>query len=136
MGYNIEVSFNILKNRNTSEMEKEIISIANDNLCADYYNYYEMENAHIPRNHCVFSVVFKQQHIPFMLNFLRDVKKRKGLYVESIYDENENKLIYASPYYLSTMNKEGVSKYKQNKKERSYSEDEITILNEIVKEKN
>jgi len=135
MGYNIEVSFNILKNRNTTEMEKEIISIAVDNSCSHYYNTYEMENTRIPRNHCVFTTHFDEMKIEQMLNFLRTIKKRKGIYIECIYDENTNNLIYASTYYLSAMKKECAVDYKERKRARSYSEEEIEILNEVKQKK-
>ncbi len=135
MGYNIEVSFNILKNRNTSEMEKDIISIALDNSCSHFYNCYEMENLRIPRNHCVFTTYFEEEKTLYMLKFLRDIKKRKGIYIESIYDENKNNVLYASRYYLSTMRKESAIQYKEQKKKNAYSEEENRILNEVKPKK-
>jgi hypothetical protein len=131
MGYNIEISFNILKNPNTSQMEKEIISIALANSCNHFHNFYEMENGHIPRNHSIFTTHFDEHKIQNILNFLRDIKKTKGLYIESIYDDEANKLLYASTYYLTTMRKDCANQFKQEKRVRSYSEDELIILNEL-----
>ena len=92
-----------------------------------------MENGHIPRNHCVFTTHFDANQIPFMLNFLRDIKKTKGLYIESIYDDEANKLLYASTYYLTSMRKECASQFKEEKRSRSYSEEELIILNQLKK---
>jgi len=131
MGYNIEISFNILKNPNTSQMEKDIISIALANSCNHFHNFYEMENGHIPRNHSVFTTNFDENKIEYILGFLRDIKKTKGLYIESIYDDETNKLLYASTYYLTTLGKQTASQFKKEKRVRSYSEDELIILNEL-----
>lgn len=131
MGYNIEVSFNILKNKNTTEMEKKIIALAIVNSCNHFYNLYEMENGRIPRNHSVFAIHFDDNKILFMLNFLREIKKTKGLYIESIYDDEANKLLYASTYYLTTMRKDCASQFKEEKRTRTYSEDELTILKQV-----
>ena len=133
MGYNIEVSFNILKHTNVSEIEQTIISLAKNCHCTFFYSYCEMErNVAIQRNHMVITVHF-ENNMDHLLIFLHNIKKRKGIYIESIYNEETNQLLYASPYYLTIMDKFMSKKYQSNKRSRSYSEDETIILNEIDK---
>ena len=133
MGYNNEVSFNMLKHTNVSEMEQTIISLAKNCHCTFFYSYCEMErNVAIQRNHMVITVHF-ENNMDHLLIFLHHIKKRKGIYIESIYNEETNQLLYASPYYLTIMDKFMSKKYQSNKRSRSYSEDETIILNEIDK---
>ena len=132
MGYNIEVSFNLFKNNNVSELEKQVVSIAEDYHCDSHYKCYEMEkHLHSQRNHVVMNILFDEFKIFLFIHFLRDIKKIKGLFIESIYDDNINELLYASQYYLTIMDKNCAYNYKLNKRKRSYSEDDIMILKEV-----
>lgn len=134
MGYNIEVSFNIFKNSNVTELEGYIISIAKTCECNFFYSNCEMEkNLHIQRNHTVITINFDDKNMQQLLKFLNSIKKIKGIYIESIYNENTNGIIYASQYYLTLMDKNSCKTYKLTKRERSYSEDDTLILNEIDK---
>jgi len=134
MGYIIEVSFNLWKYKNVSELEEMVISTAKDCLCDFYYSHCEMEkNLSIQRNHMVITVNFDQTNIDSLLCFLKKIKKIKEIYLESIFNEETNGLIYASHYYRTTMDKSLSRNYQSTKRERSYSEDETMILKEIQK---
>ena len=131
MGYNIEVSFNMLKNRNVTELEEAIISMAKDCDCTFYYSNCEMEkNLVIQRNHMVITVIFDQSKMDAILQFIKEMKRTKGIYIESIFNEETNGMIYASQYYLTLMDKHLSKTYKR---ERSYSEEDIFILKEVKK---
>ena len=133
MGYNIEVSFNMLKHTNVSEMEQTIISLAKKCNCTFFYSYCEMEKyVAVQRNHMVITIHF-ENNMDHLLIFLHNIKKRKGIFIESIYNEETNQLLYASQYYLTIMDKFLSKNYQTNKRTRSYSEDETMILNEIDK---
>jgi len=137
MGYNIEVSFNILKNRNVTELEDAIISMAKDCDCSFHYSNCEMgKNQAIQRNHMVITLVFDQSKLKAILQFIKDMKRTKGIYIESIFNEETNGMIYASQYYLTLMDKHLSKTYQSNKRERSYSEEDISILKEVEKRKN
>jgi hypothetical protein len=128
MGYNIELSFNILKHSNVTELQNNIINLANDCLCNSYYNNYEYDNnvKHI-RLHSITIVNFDNSEINNFIKFLKNIKSIKGLYIETIYDDDSSIILYASKYY----NKEMITK--EYNKNRSYSEEEKTILNSIGK---
>ena len=134
MWYNIEVSFNALKH-NISETKELISNIALENGCENYYNDYEFEkNLRYNRNHFVFTFIFQDYNIDNIVKFLKKMKSLKGTYVESIYDDDRNNMLFASSLYLSQFMDKHIAKvYKMNKRERSYSEDDIKILNTIQK---
>ena len=131
MGYNIEVSFNILKNSSVSEIKNMIINGANG--CEFCYEHYEYDShTQFKRNHCVMTVYFSETNITELVKFVKFIRKIKGIYLESIYDDSERYILYASQYYITQkMNKICGKSYKKERRERSYSEDENMILNSI-----
>jgi len=134
MGYNIEISINIKKNPNLTEVKKIITDLALDYNCNHYYYLYEIENSTIPRNHCVIVVNFDDCDIFSCATFLKKIRKMKDLYIECIYEDNVAcKLIYASQYYITTMEKDKAIKYNKFKRERSLSDNEKVLLDEVVK---
>lgn len=136
MGYNIEVSFNTLKH-NIHDTQELIIKIALENGCNSYYNDFEFDNnLRYNRNHCIFTIIFQDYNIDDIVRFLQIMKKIKGIFIESIYDNDSNKILFASKLYLTQMMDKHLAKmFKNNKRERSYSEDDMLILNTIQKSK-
>ena len=135
MGYNIEISFNMLKHSNVSELKQYITDFALECNCNHYYYLYELEGkCKLPRNHCVIVVNFEDDEIFNCSLFVKQVRKmKKDLYIECIYeDEIMCKLIYASQYYLTTMDKDKVIKYNKFKRERSLSDNEKLILDQVT----
>ena len=135
MGYNIEVSFNIFKNSNVTELLNTIKTCAEECGCEYHYYDYEYEhNVHFKRNHCVFTIVFTQYDLFYLLDFIKFVRSKKELYLESIYDDYSRKILYASQYYITQkMDKSNGKCFKKERRERSYSDDENMILNIIKK---
>ena len=133
MGYNIEVSINMMKHPNESEIKREITDFALELNCDHYYYLYEIENKNrIPRNHVVIVVNFGDSEIFNCAHFLKTIKKMKNLHIECIYDDEiACNLLYASQYYLSTVEKDKVIKYNKNKRERSLSDNDKTILEPV-----
>ena len=137
MGYNIEVSFNALK-QNISETQDLIITTALENGCNYYNNDFEFENnLRYNRNHCVITLTFQNYEgsdIDYIVKFLKIIKNLKGIYIESIYDDDTNNILFASKFYLTQMMDKHIAKmYKLNKRERSYSEDDTLIMNIMQK---
>ena len=132
MGYNIELSFNILKN---SSLKDSVKFIAKECNCDSFYEDYEYETkAQFKRNHCIMSINFSQNNMNYLLQFLRFIRGRVGLYLELIYDEETSIILYASQYYITQkMNKSNGKTFKIERRERSYSDDENMILNTIRK---
>jgi hypothetical protein len=133
MGYNIEVAFNVLKQSNVQEIEDKIINMAIDNNCNFYYDDFEFQtNIKFQRNHYVVTINFNND-INYIVKFIKNIRKIKGTYIESIYEDKSSQLLYASQYYTTqNMDKHLATKYKLNKRERSYSEDDTIILNTIT----
>jgi len=135
MGYSIEVSFSILKNSSVTEVKNMIINGAEECGCDSFQEDYEYEaHAQFKRNHCVITLKFSNPEISEMIRFLRFIRTRCGVYLELIYDENEYYILYASQYYITQkMDKCHGKTYKNEKRERSYSDDENMILKSIKK---
>jgi hypothetical protein len=135
MGYDIEVSFNIVKHSSVTELQNIIQKIANESICKFFYQDYEFENnTQYKRNHSLFTINFDSEFIHNFIYFIKNIKKIDGIYIESIYDDNVNILLYASKYYQTQlMDKHLAKNYKVNKRTRSYSEDHISILSELDK---
>jgi hypothetical protein len=135
MGYNIELSFDILKHSSISEIQNIIKELANKNKCNYCYEDYEYEtNVQYKRQHCIMTTHFENSNIKYLVEFLKNISNMEGLHIEVIFDEELNKILYASKYYQTQkMNKYIVKEYNSNKRERSYSEDDTLILDAINK---
>jgi hypothetical protein len=134
MGYNIEVSFNVYKNCSVTETQDNIKILATNSGCNYFYEDYEFENnIQYQRRHYLITVNFeKNTNINFINDFLRNIKRQKGLYIESIYDDETNVILYASKYYQTQKMLKG-NNYKEERKKRSYSEDDMQIINVMKK---
>ena len=135
MGYNIEVSFNVLKNGSIIHLLESLKNCAEECLCEDFLEDYEFENkTQFQRRHCIVSVIFSHSKIFNMVKFINDIKKNNGLYIETIYDDTNNKILYASQYFITQkMDKYIAKEFKTEKRKRSYSDDEMMILKTISK---
>jgi len=133
MGYNIEVSFNVLKNGSVTELQENVKSYAEECGCQQIYEDYEFENkTQFQRRHCIISAIFLQTNMSGLNDFVKFIKRQNGLYLESIYDDDSNMILYASQYYITQkMNKSLAKEFVIEKRKRSYSEDETMILNTI-----
>ncbi len=135
MGYNIEVSFNVLKNGSVIELLNEVRNFAEECFCENFYEDYEFENkVQFQRRHCLISVIFPQEKLNSMIKFLNNIRKNKGLFIELIYDENNHTILYASQYFITQkMDKYCAKEFNTQKRKRSYSDDETMILNAVSK---
>jgi hypothetical protein len=129
MGYYVEISFNMLKETHFSEFENTIVDIANSYNCESIYLISEEDGTiKIPRYHCVFVIHFIDENFDNFIKFLRIIKHSKKGNIESIYDNDIHKLLYASSYYLSKINKEASNKYKNFIKNKNFTIQENTLL--------
>ena len=135
MGYTIELSFNVINNCSVTEVLQGVKVYAEECGCEQIYEDYEFENKiQFIRRHCIITANFSQLNIVEMIKFLKFIKSYRDLYLESIYDETSNILLYASKYYVTQkMDKNLAQDFKIEKRKRSYSEDETLILDTIKK---
>ena len=132
MGYNIDISLNVFKICDIDSLKEKIINIAIDNNCEDYYYEYEFElHYNFQRNHCVITVNFCD-NIIYFVSFLSKLKSIQNISIEVIYKDNPINIIHASNYYCNKMmDKILAQNYRLNRRERSYSEDETSILRQL-----
>lgn len=137
MGYTIEVSFDITKNSSVTQLQDTIRNVAKECECESFYEDYEYDShVQFKRNHCVMTAIFSQKNIDELLYFLQFIKRTEGIFLEMIYDDIANLVLYASQYYITQkMNKINGNIYKKERRERSYSDDENMILSIIKKNK-
>lgn len=138
MGYSIEVSFDVMQHSNVTEIQNEIKKLATKCGCKLFYEDYEFENNLLhQRKHCVITVTFDTDDIYYLIYFLKNIQCKKYIYLETIYDDYSRQFLYASQYYISQKMDKGYSKiFKEERRKRSYSEDDTLILDTINKNKN
>jgi hypothetical protein len=135
MGYSIEVSFNILKHSSVTETQNFILNLATTYGCISCYVDYEFEtNVQYKRNHNIIVINFENANIYKLIEFLKKIKITSGIFIETIFDDNMNMILYASKYYVThKMDKLLAKEYSKNKRIRSYSEDDTLILKTVIK---
>ena len=135
MGYSIEVSFSILKNSSVTEVKNMIINGAEECGCDSFHDDYEYDShTQFKRNHCVITLNFLKTDITDLIRFIKFIRSRCDIHLESIYDDNEYYILYASQYYITQkMDKCHGKTYNKEKRERSYSDDENMILQSLKK---
>jgi hypothetical protein len=127
MSYTVEIEFYINKHTNLTEL--------NNILCAKIEEHNgivwlkdvecENDNTKIQRIHSITIAKFEGNDAYFnVLLFIKKMKKIKPFIVNSIYDEMNHKLIYASKHYLSQQ----IVKNGKVKRIRSYSETDINMF--------
>jgi hypothetical protein len=136
MGYEIEVSIDLRKEKNISALLDLVNTIAYNNNCDNFYKFtdYERSNRKIKRNSHVMIFCFEDEKFVNMTSFLKEIveKYKKKFHIESIYEIDHNSLIYASSYYMELMEKEQKDNYKHRRQNRSFSETEYFILRDIL----
>ena len=115
MGYEIELSYDL---GITSSVRDIIIKKAYRCSCEFHYIQYELEGRRrqIYKKRAIITFIFSKDGLP-MQSFIRYIKNIKAVYIECIStDTGSFEIIYASPKYLSIMNKDQAQKYKEKKK--------------------
>lgn len=116
MTYTIEMSYNI--NKYGNKFRHKIIENAEYYQCKSNSYLYEFEgHKQTQRSHCIISVVFSDDNINKMIEFIKTIKGIKNIYIEVIFNDN-NKIIYKSAYYKK------INKIKDIK----HTEQEINLL--------
>lgn len=133
MGYNIEISVNMLKETKFSEVEKTIEDMAEFYKCDNIYSLTEEDGTKkIPRYHCIYVINFMYDNFENLIKFLKFIKKFKSSYIECVYDNDIYKLLYASSFYLKSLDKELSKKYKNFIKDKNFTPNENKLLRELI----
>jgi hypothetical protein len=135
MNISVDLSINLNK-YNPSSIESFFQDIL-VNFNIKYYEDYEFDNSNkIQRNHkiyiflisCVDSEEDNSENQFHFWSFIYQIKKIKGISIESIFDNDKNKVLYSSSYYRNYLGVIG-----NRKRTRSYSESDAAILENFLK---
>ena len=134
MGYNIELSINMLNVTKFSEIENTIYDVAETYNCNNIYSLNEEDGTlKIPRYHCVYVVTFSEDSFDDLIKFVKFIKNCKiSCYIECIYNDNIFKLLYASSYYLNNSNRELSKKYKKFIENKIFTPSEYKLLTVLI----
>ena len=135
MAYQIEISVNLNKITNLSEIKQLLLNKADDCKLEDYYIIYEHmgKNRQIYRNHCIITFFFLE-HDELLAEFIRYAKKIKNISIESLgLDKGKFELMYASKKYLNMMEKEYVDRYFTLKRANKLYKQDSIIFKAILK---
>jgi hypothetical protein len=134
MGYNIEISVNILKETKISEIENTIVDNAELYGCESVVLMSEEDGTgKIPRYHMIFVINFFEDNFENFMKFIKFIKEYKKCYIESIYNNSISKLLYASSNYLTNIDKEISNNYRKFINEKKFTPIENILLKEFVK---
>lgn len=117
MSFRIEISFDIRKTKNVTEMKELIKNLSikyNADMC--FFDHEIMGHGRtINRNHAIAIAYFSEQDK--IINFIKTIKKINGIYIECVgMDDGLFILIYASKKYLNFMDKFKAKEYISDKK--------------------
>ena len=133
MGYTIEISVNVLKEKKITEIEKMISDTAIFYNCNKIYTDSEEDGTlKIPKYHIIIIVNFLDEQIENFDKFVKFIKGYKSTYIECIYNNDKYKLVYASPCYLKNIEKDASQKYKQFINDRNFSPNEFILLQNFM----
>lgn len=120
MAYQIEISINLNKIHNLTEIKNMLLKKAESCKLQNHYSFYEHigKNRKIYRNHCILTLLF-QEHDELLAEFIKFVKIIKNINIESVgLDTGQFKLMYASKKYLNIMEKQFMENYINLKREK------------------
>jgi hypothetical protein len=134
MGYNIELSLNMLNVTKFSEVEKTIYYVAELYNCDNIYSFSEEDGTtKIPRYHYIYVIIFSDNSFDNLIKFVKFIKNyKKSCYIECVYDNDIYKLLYASSYYLNNSNKELSKKYKNFIENKIFTPNECKLLQVLI----
>ena len=135
MGYNIEISVNMIKETKFSEIETIIINTAELYGCESVVSMSEEDGTiKIPRYHMIFIINFVEDDFENFIKFIKFIKVYKKCYIESVYNNNSKcKLLYASSTYLKNIDNDISKKYKKFINEKIFTPDENMLIKELIK---
>ena len=137
MGYLLELSYNLKKERNHTITIDKMREIAYNNHCECFYVNYEFVGYRrkIYRNHCILTAHFSDDE-ENVCSFIKQIKNlpHNIIYIESLsYDDIIFKLIYVSKKYLNFMEKEKAKEYILKKKKGILYKYDSQMVKEILK---
>ena len=122
MGYAIELSFDARKHKSLLGNTEDRRKLASDYGCEMQYFMHEIEGKgrRTLRSDSIHVVLFHEEDLSNLLDFIRCIRREKAIYVECIYrDDCTCDLLYASPKYLQRMDKSFARTFKRKLKTKT-----------------
>jgi hypothetical protein len=122
MGYAIELSFDVRKQRSLVTTTEERRKLAIQYGCEMQYFMHEIEGKgrRILRSDGIQVILFSEEDVDSLLEFIRVVRRDRSTYVECVYrDDCTCELLFASPKYLQRMDKNLARTFKRKLKSRT-----------------
>jgi len=136
MVYIIEVSFNIHDHVRITKYNKELELLSQKYYCINYYFHYETYDMNNFKQKCIFTVYFdnEAQDIINITKYIKQLNKIPYIIIDSVYEDDSNKLLYASKYYIQQNHSDNIKEIRKSLNRR-YSETEYTIIKSIKHKK-
>lgn len=109
--------------------QKMLTDLAEKYNSTNYYFYIDPDIEQKNKT-CILVTTFNPEDMYSLILFIRDIKQKSKIYVDSIYN-SENKLYYASKTYLKLMNNKMSKKVKIDIK-KIYNEEDSILVKEII----
>jgi hypothetical protein len=133
MGYIIEISVNLLKETKLTEIENAIVYNAELYGCESVFLISEEDGTiKIPRYHMIFVINFLEFNFENFMKFIKFIKEYKKCYIESIQNNSNCKLIYASSRYLNNIDKTISNQYRKFINDKIFTPNEYILLKQFV----
>lgn len=119
MGYAVELSFNAKKTIGLLKKQEDITVKARQHNCTSQYNMIEMEGfgRSVHKSESIHVVMFDEDTISSMYEFIKYIRREKLAYVDCIYrDDCTCDLLYASGHYLRKLDKPSSLKIRRSLK--------------------
>ena len=132
MNISIDVSINL--NNHSPYLIEQFFKNILTNFKIRYYEDYEFDNINrYQRNHKLYTFIASHDNdynsLQFELwQFIYKLKRKRGINIESVFDNYKNKLLFSSSYYRNYLCYDGT-----RKRTRSYSEYDSDILKDFFK---
>ena len=132
-GYNIEISVNLFKQYNYIDLDRELKEKSQTHNCNDIYVFTDENIRKKKQLNCIYVINFCDEYFENLLQFISEIKRCKSYYIECIYKNDTYKLLYASTYYLNTIDKDIVVKYKKFIKNKIFTKNEKDVIYNFIK---
>ena len=103
MEYTIELTIDLRKNPNITEIKQTLSDLAEKYNAISNYFMHEIEghSVTIDRNDCIHTITFSSDNTTNLIKYIKIVNKLKFAKIDCIYQDNgQTNIIYASKKYL------------------------------------
>jgi hypothetical protein len=146
MGYVIEICFDLYKHLDISHFQETLIHVAEKYTCSNHYFLFEnyqnndsksrvyQEGTNYKSHLCIMNILFDStsEDMVNCANCIQAIRKIPQCYIDSVYREEPSfQALYYSRHYLRSIDKNCRDIYDEKRRQRSYSETELLLIQAI-----